>query len=117
MFAYAEHIRRWPRSACYDVDMRPLTTDLTKMNARPYFLWDEDVTVAELRDILANGPSDERDRLLGKMLREARDSDVWKFVTPRDVRDALPRIARRVGRQLPFWNFLIEGWRRDGLLD
>jgi len=100
----------------YDVDMRPLTTDLTKLDARPYFLWDEDVTVAELRDILANGPSDVRDRYLGKMLREANDRDVWRFVSPELVAEALPRIQRIVGRRAGFWNFLIDGWRGDGAL-
>jgi len=78
-------------------------------------LWDEDVSVAELRAALtADGPA--RDRLLGKMLREARDIDVWAFVAPREVAEALPRLTRRLGRRAPFWSFLIEGWRTDGLL-
>jgi hypothetical protein len=60
--------------------MRPLTTDLDRGDARPYFLWDEDVTVDELRARLRGADGDERLRLLGKMLREARDIDVWRFV-------------------------------------
>jgi hypothetical protein len=96
--------------------MRPLTTDLSRAEGRPYFLWDEDLSVAELRERLHQGPNEERERLLGKMLREARDTDVWRFVTPEEVAEALPRIGRRVGRRLPFWEFLIEGWRSDGLL-
>ena len=92
-----------------------MTTDMTRGDLRPYFLWDEDVSIAELRAALAE-PGPRRDRLLGKMLREARDIDVWAFVTPAEVARDLPRLQRRVGRRLGFWTFLIEGWRRDGLL-
>lgn len=82
---------------------------------RPYFLWDEDVTIAELHARLASGEP-ERSRLLGKMLREAKDTDVWAFITPEEVAEALPRLERRLGRRRRFWQFLIEGWRSDGLL-
>lgn len=89
---------------------------MTQGELRPYFLWDEDVSIAELQAILA-GPSDPaRDRLFGKMLREARDLDVWTFVTPATVARELPSLRRRVGRRYGFWQFLIEGWRTDGLL-
>lgn len=58
----------------------------------------------------------ERRRLLAKLLREARDIDVWKFVTPQQVAEALPSLAGRLGRRRAFWEFLIEGWRQDGIL-
>ena len=97
--------------------MRPITADLGREELRPYFLWDEDISIAELRARL-NGPDGwERDRLLGKMLREARDVDVWRFVTPHDVAGALGRIGRRLGRRLAFWQWLIDGWQHDGLLE
>jgi hypothetical protein len=96
--------------------VRALTLDLDRGGLRPYFLWDEDVSIDELRAALDAGTSPESDRLLGKMLREARDIDVWRFVTPQRVAEALPRIERRVGRRASFWRFLIEGWRADGLL-
>lgn len=94
-----------------------LSADLSDPTARPYFLWDEDISVAELRAALTAGRNEhERLRLMGKLLREARDSDVWHFVTPSDVAAALPVLGRRLGRRRRFWQFLIEGWQRDGLL-
>ncbi|MBI4700465.1 MAG: hypothetical protein HY744_04740 [Deltaproteobacteria bacterium] len=96
--------------------MRRLTTDLSRGDCRPYFLWDEDISGDELRAILQGADEHERLRLLGKMLREARDLDVWQFVTPRHVAEALPLLGRRLGRRRAFWEFLIEGWRHDGLL-
>lgn len=96
--------------------VRPLTTEMRRGDRRPYFLWDEDVSIDELRAVLRDGPDHERTRLLGKMLREARDIDVWHFVTPEVVARELPALGRRLGRRRAFWEFLIEGWRADGLL-
>ncbi len=96
--------------------MRPLTVDLKDQDARPYFLWDEDVSVRELRLVLEAGSEYERLRLAGKMLREARDIDVWEFMTPGEVAEILPKVGRRLGRREKFWRFLIDGWRSDGLL-
>jgi hypothetical protein len=96
--------------------MRPMTVDLDRGDLRPYFLWDEDLSIAELRRRLAGPDRDERLRLLAKLLREARDLDVWRFVTPREVAEALPLIAARLGRRRPFWEFLIHGWQEDGIL-
>jgi len=97
--------------------VRGLTTDMARGDLRAYFLWDEDVSkFAELRAALAGPDGPARDRLLGKMLREARDVDVWAFVTPAEVARVLEPLRRRLGRRYPFWKFLIEGWRADGLL-
>lgn len=89
---------------------------MTRGELRPYFLWDEDISIAELRAVLDGPQSARRDQLLGKMLREARDTDVWHFVTPQEVARALPQLGRRLGRRQRFWEFLINGWRDDGLL-
>jgi hypothetical protein len=91
---------------------------MRELDRRPYFLWDEDVSIGELHSILEQRAQDDpvRMRLLGKMLREARDIDVWHFVTPVDVARSLPKLGRRLGRRSAFWTFLIEGWREDGLL-
>ena len=89
---------------------------MTASELRPYFLWDEDVSIAELRQTLAEADSPRRDQLVGKMLREARDLDVWQFIRPSEVARLLERIRRRVGRRYAFWAFLIEGWRARGIL-
>ncbi len=90
---------------------------MERLDLRPYFLWDEDISIGELREILSSDDHPNRDRLLGKLLREARDIDVWHFVTPAEVADALGRVSRRIGRRLGFWQFLIDGWREDGLIE
>ena len=94
----------------------PLTADLSRPDAIPYFLWDEPMTVSEFRRKLATASQPERDRLMGKLLREARDRDIWLFTTPEEVAARLPALSRHLGRRRAFWEFLLAGWRRLGLL-
>jgi hypothetical protein len=96
--------------------MRALTTDMSNRELRPYFLWDEDVSIGELHHALAAPDGPRRDLLLAKMLRDARDIDVWEFVRPTEVARVLERLQRRLGRRYAFWRFLIDGWRSHGLL-
>ena len=94
-----------------------LSTNLDKASAVPYFLWDEPMTIAELRQRLIKSSSEERMRLLGKILREARDTDVWKFTTPREVWRDWAKLEPYLGRRREFWKFLFESWHKEGLLD
>jgi hypothetical protein len=93
-----------------------LSTDLDDPEAVPYFLWDEPMTVRELRHRLESGSQAERMRLLGKILREARDSEVWRFTSPAEVLGAWDHLARHLGRRRPFWEYLLAQWRKQGLL-
>jgi hypothetical protein len=88
-----------------------LSLDLDDPEAVPYFLWDEPVTVAELRSRLAHADPAERLRLLGRILREARDPDVWRFTTPAEVSASWPELRRYLGRRRGFWEFLLGRWR------
>jgi hypothetical protein len=96
--------------------MRPLTTDLSRCHERPYFLWDEDRSVDEFREALSTTWGRERCRLIGKLMREARDTDVWAFVSPREVWSDFPSIRPYLGRRRAFWDYLLTGWHRDGIL-
>jgi hypothetical protein len=93
-----------------------LSTDLDDPRAIPYFLWDDPMTVAELRERLRTVSPPERHRLLGKILREARDSDVWRFTTPAEVSSSWAQIEPHLGRRRGFWTFLFAEWRAQGLL-
>jgi hypothetical protein len=97
-------------------DMAPLSTNLKDPTARPYFLWDEDTTVAELHAAIGRAEPEEWARLVGKMMREARDTDVWCFVTPQAVWERRALLDRYLGRRRAFWQYLLEGWHRDGYL-
>ena len=94
-----------------------LSTDLEMLSVVPYFLWDEPITVAELKRRLSDASAAEQTRLLGKILREARDTDVWKFTTPQEVWQNWAELSPHLGRRREFWKFLFEFWEKEGLLD
>ena len=84
--------------------------------AIPYFLWDEPMSVAKLREQLSEASTEEQQRLLAKILREARDTDVWKFTTPREVLQNWDGLSKYLGRRREFWKFLLDYWEKEGLL-
>ena len=94
----------------------PLSTDLDRPDAVPYFVWDEPMTVREIKDRLQRTSPPERNRLLGRILREAKDTDVWRFTSPEDVAANWGALAPHLGRRREFWEFLLGQWRRQGLL-
>lgn len=74
------------------------------------------MTVAELRERLSSAPEPEKMMLLGKIMREARDREVWQFTTPRFVRDNWIKLSKHLGRRRPFWEFMFDAWEREGLI-
>ncbi|KYF88137.1 hypothetical protein BE17_37800 [Sorangium cellulosum] len=95
----------------------PLSSDLDDDQAIPYFLWDDPIPVGEVRRRLNSASPPERDRLLGKILREAQDPDVWRFTTPEEVAARFSQLARHLGRRRRFWEFLLKLWHKEGLLE
>lgn len=79
-------------------------------NERLYFCWDEPMTVAEFREELNGAVGAERCRLLGRLLREAKDTDVWAFTTLEEVVVLWPGLLRHLGRRRAFWTYLLSGW-------
>jgi hypothetical protein len=86
------------------------------MRDRPYFLWDVPVTEAELRQRLHHPDPDTRAQWQARIMREARYRDVWKYLTLDEILRDWHDIRRHLGRMRGFWEYLLNGWRKDGLL-
>ncbi len=95
---------------------RALGTDLRNLDTRPWFLWDEDLSVRELRAVLADEDHPRWIELAAKVMREARDDQVWLFLPVEQVARRYGDLAPRLGRRRPFWDDLLGAWRRHGLL-
>jgi hypothetical protein len=95
-----------------------ISRDVHDPGAVPYFNWDAPVTNEAVRRALREGTEDDRVYWIARILREAQYGDVWSYLTLRG--DVLPRwdaVRPRLGRRREFWAFLLDRWRRDGLLD
>ena len=97
--------------------MTKLSSDLNSPGSVPYFMWDEPMSVAEIKERLVTASMSERLRLMAKILREARDTDVWHFLGPAEVASRWDELAPKLGRRREFWAYLLSGWREDGLTD
>jgi hypothetical protein len=65
---------------------------------------------------VASGPRPERTRSLAKVLREARDPDVWRFTSPAEIQAVWSQLAPHLGRRRAFWQFVLTRWKELGLL-
>jgi hypothetical protein len=87
---------------------------LVDAQGRPYFLWDCEMTLAELKTRLNDPDPDVRAYLLGKVMRQAKPDDALALVTLREITDLWPRIERHLGRSRAFWRWLLSSW---GVID
>jgi hypothetical protein len=86
------------------------------MDDRPYFLWDVPVTETGLRERLRDPDPRIRAQWQGVVLREACYRDVWKYLSLSELVRDWSFLERHLGRRRRFWSWLLESWRRDGLL-
>lgn len=93
-----------------------LSTDLTDPDAVPYFLWDEPITMGELRRRLASGDAETRARWAGKVMREARYDETIALLPLAQILADYPLIRRHLGRRRRFWDYLLDEWRALGLV-
>ena len=76
---------------------------------RPSFLWDYDLTEAQVHEILRHEPFEQRKWLIARILERASLQEVWRYLTVEQIRDALPslRIDSKTKRH---WQEAIELW-------
>lgn len=87
---------------------------LIDAQGRPYFLWDEEITVDEFRARLKDEDPAVRAYYLGKMMRQAKPDDVFTFATLAEVEAQLPAVERYLGNTREFWTWLLAQWRAIG---
>lgn len=91
--------------------------DTSAPEAVPYFCWDVPVKNSELRRTLREGSEDDRVFWITRIMAEAQYADVWKYLSLRnDVLPAWERVRARLGRRRGMWEFLLDVWRKDGLV-
>ncbi|HKB17005.1 MAG TPA: hypothetical protein VKF62_13145 [Planctomycetota bacterium] len=72
--------------------------------------------MSELRAILGDEGHPRWVELAAKVMREARDDEVWVFLQLARVAARHAELRPRLGRRRAFWDDLLEGFRGDGLV-
>ena len=76
---------------------------------RPWFLWDYDLTEAQVQELLTHAPLEQRKWLLGRMLERLGPAELVRYVSLDAVRQALPhlRLNEKIKRH---WEEAIALW-------
>jgi hypothetical protein len=90
--------------------------DVSRDDIVPYFMWDYQYTVGQIKEMLANGDESDRIWLMAKIMRDARYKDVWKFMTLQDFLKYRERLMPRLGWFKGFWEFLYSRWIQYGIV-
>ena len=64
---------------------------MESVKQRPYFIWNADLTEEDVRRILIEGSAYSRTQLMGTLLQYARFSNIWKYISVRDVQNGSGR--------------------------
>ena len=78
---------------------------------RPYFLWDEDITLDTFCGRLADPDPEVRAYYLGKLMRQAKPDDVFTFATLGEIQKLFPHLVRYLGRTREFWIWALDHWK------
>ena len=92
--------------------LRPRTRPHDK--TRLWFLWDYDLTEAQVQELLTHAPFEERKWLLGRMLERLGPEELVRYVSLKDVSQALPhlRLDEKIKRH---WQEAIALWTQPSL--
>ena len=105
----------WPATLTLMLNPTP-AAQLVDSQGRPYFLWDNDMTLADFVALLGDPDLSLRGYAFGKLMRQAKPDDVLTLVTPQQIIDLWPSLARYLGQSREFWLWLINAWRRLGFV-
>lgn len=83
---------------------------MTDASGRPYFLWDDDMSLDTFRANLRHPDPEVRAYFIGKLMRQAKPDDVFSFVALRESEDQWDSIERYLGHSREFWRWLLERW-------
>ena len=63
--------------------------------ARPYFLWDYNLTNTEVKELLKKGNRQTRLWLIGRIIESAKFKDVFKYFTLSELVQVFPQLKLR----------------------
>ena len=95
--------------------LNPLPPErLTDRRGRPYFLWDNELTLEQFRALLIDPDEEVCAYWLGTLLRQARPDDAVSIASLAAIRRDWARAEKYVGRERPFWNWYLAEMARRG---
>jgi hypothetical protein len=82
----------------------------TPTSQRLYFFWDYDLGEAQIRHILRTGSPAEKGWIITRILEYAKWDDIWRYVTPTDIRQNFEQLRFRRPEDQELWAYALERW-------
>ena len=83
-----------------------------KQKKRPYFVWDYDLSEADVRRILRGKNEVEKRWMLGRILESAKLEDVWKYTSLREVKQEFSGLKLKKPIQAA-WEYALRVWGEE----
>jgi hypothetical protein len=80
------------------------------MSERLYFFWDYDISQAQVLHILESGPPHEKAWIISRILEYAKWEDIWRYLTPEDIRQHFEQLHFRRPQDRELWAYALERW-------
>jgi hypothetical protein len=75
----------------------------------PYFIWDYELTEADIRSILQGDDVEQKAWVVARLLESARYEDVWKYISLAELRSIFPKLQLKTQVRAA-WEFALSVW-------
>jgi hypothetical protein len=75
----------------------------------PYFIWDYDLSDADVRAILRGDDEEQKAWLAARLLESARYEDIWQYISLAELRDIFPKLQLKPQVRAA-WEFALLVW-------
>ena len=78
----------------------------------PYFIWDYDLTDADVRAILRGDDEEQKAWLVARLLESARFEDIWQYISLAELRTIFPKLQLKPQVRAA-WEFALRVWAAE----
>ena len=78
----------------------------------PYFIWDYDLSDADVRAILCGDDKEQKAWLVARLLESARYEDIWQYISLTELRAIFPILQLKPPVRAA-WEFALSVWAAE----
>jgi hypothetical protein len=82
----------------------------------PYFIWDYDLTDADVKAILRGNDEQQKAWLVARLLESARFEDIWQYISLAELRATFPKLQLKPQVRAA-WEFALSVWAAGPVLE
>ena len=83
-----------------------------EVRQRPYFIWDYDLTDADVRAILRGSDKTQKAWVVARLLESARYEDIWEYISLSELRAIFPQLQLKPQVRAA-WEFALRVWLNE----